>query len=120
MTDSKAPRKRTAPKVAEPTTETVEPVPTSAPAPAPTAAKAAPTPARSKSTMTFKRRMSQGDHGPAVAEVQRMLAQHKGWDGPEDGRYGTLLARAVRTFQGSQGMKPTGEVDLATWEALNR
>lgn len=119
MTDSKAPRKRTAPKVAEPTTETVE-TPAPAPAPAPTAAKAAPKPARAKSSMTFKRRMSQGDHGPAVAEVQRMLAQHDGWDGPQDGRYGTLLARAIRMFQGAQGMRPTGEVDLNTWEALNR
>lgn len=119
MTDSKTPRKRTAPKAAEPTTDTVEAA-APAPAPAPAAAKAAPKPARAESSMTFKRRMSQGDHGPAVAEVQRMLAQHDGWDGPQDGRYGTLLARAIRMFQGAQGMRPTGEVDLNTWKALNR
>jgi peptidoglycan hydrolase-like protein with peptidoglycan-binding domain len=69
--------------------------------------------------MTFRRRLEQGDHGPSVREVQRLLAAKGGWDGPEDGRYGTLLARALRVFQGGKGLKVSGEVDILTWEALN-
>lgn len=87
--------------------------------PAPKAAK--PTKAARQSVETslvFRRRLSQGDHGPAVAEVQRVLAVRKAFEGPQDGRYGTLLARAVRRFQGEAGLKVTGEVDLRTWEAM--
>jgi len=71
-----------------------------------------------ESDLVFRRRLSQGDHGPAIADVQKALTAAGFFDGPADGRYGTLLARAVRQFQDSKGMKPTGEVDAKTWEAV--
>ena len=91
-----------------------------APAPvAPAVPKApAPVPTRVKTGMIFKRRMSQGDHGPAVAEIQRLLVDQGFFDGRADGRYGIMLSKAVRMFQGSKGIHPNGEVDLNTWKAL--
>jgi peptidoglycan hydrolase-like protein with peptidoglycan-binding domain len=86
------------------------------PAPRPKMAKAQVT---VETDMIFRRRLEQGDHGPAVREVQRLLAANGGWDGPQDGRYGTLLARAIRVFQGSKGLKVNGEVDVLTWKALS-
>lgn len=118
MTDSKQPRtRRPAPKAPEPVVEAAAPAPAPAPTPAPSPKPAA---ARAKATtnLVFRKRMSQGDHGPAVAEVQKLLASAGEWDGPTDGRYGIMLARAVRQFQGAKNLKPTGEVDLRTWEAL--
>lgn len=104
--------------------ETVSPEPAAEAAPEPTPApKAAPKPVKAQvsveTDMIFRRRLEQGDHGPAVREVQRLLAARGAWDGPQDGRYGTMLARAIRVFQGSQGLKVNGEVDVLTWKALN-
>jgi len=115
MTEQNRPRRKAANAPAP-----VEPVAVEKADVKPVAAKPAPKAAAPKVTtdMIFRRRLSQGDHGPAVAEVQRLLAAKGGWDGATDGRYGTLLARAVRVFQGSKGMKVTGEVDVRTWEAL--
>lgn len=117
MSESKPTRSRTAPAKQAVVTEPVEAVKTPAPKPEP---KTAPAP-KSAAVMTsliFRRRLSQGDHGPVVAEVQRILSERGAWDGAQDGRYGTLLAKAVRQFQGSKGLKPTGEVDARTWEAM--
>jgi peptidoglycan hydrolase-like protein with peptidoglycan-binding domain len=102
-----------APAVAEPKAADAIVAPVQAAAPKPAA------PTKVTTTATFRRRLEQGDHGPVVAEVQRLLAAKGGWDGPLDGRYGTLLARAIRVFQGSKGLKVNGEVDVLTWEALN-
>jgi len=117
MTEQNRPRRKAAtpappaPPVDEPKADAIA-APVKAAAPKPAAPKVT-------TTMTFRRRLEQGDHGPAVAEVQRLLAAKGGWDGPQDGRYGTLLARAVRVFQGSKGLKVNGEVDVLTWEALS-
>lgn len=83
------------------------------------AAKPAPKAAPKPTDYIFKRRMSQGDHGPAVKEIQSLLAARGVWDGPVDGRYGSMLARAVRVFQGKAGLKVNGEVDTPTWKALS-
>jgi peptidoglycan hydrolase-like protein with peptidoglycan-binding domain len=69
-------------------------------------------------TVEFRRRLAQGDRGAVVSEVQRILAVKKLWDGPVDGRYGSMLARAVRQFQSVSGLKVHGEVDLITWKEL--
>ena len=117
MTDSK-PRntRRPAPKP-EPVAEAVVEAPVEAkPEPKP----AAKSTEKVTTTLMFKRRLSQGDHGPVVAEVQRVLAARGYWEGAQDGRYGTLMAKAVRRFQGDKGMKPTGEVDVRTWEAMTK
>lgn len=117
MTEDSKPRTRRASK-----TEAVEAeaAPVVEEAPKPAKPKATPSTVQVASELRFKRRMSQGDHGPAVAEIQRMLAAKGLFEGRQDGRYGTLLAKAVRQFQGSQGLKVNGEVDILTWEALNK
>jgi peptidoglycan hydrolase-like protein with peptidoglycan-binding domain len=66
----------------------------------------------------FRRRLSQGDHGPMIQHVQETLASLGYWEGPTNGRYGTMLARAVRRFQGSKNLRVTGDVDIKTWEAM--
>lgn len=111
MTEESKPRSRRATKAEE--TEAVEEAPKPAKAATPSSVQVA-------SELRFKRRMSQGDHGPAVAEIQRILAAKGFFEGKQDGRYGTLLARAVRQFQGSKGLKVNGEVDILTWEALSK
>ena len=73
---------------------------------------------RSATMLELQRTMSQGDHGPRVEVVQKALADAGFFDGKQDGRYGTLLGRAVRQFQGSKGLRVTGEVNPQTWEAL--
>lgn len=110
MTESKPTRRRTTKAAAAPVAEPKAPKP-KAESPKPKAAK-------SKSVLVFKRRLSQGDHGPTIAEVQRVLTEQGEWEGPQDGRYGSLLAKAVRRFQGDNNIRPTGEVDLKTWEAM--
>lgn len=117
MTESKPTRRRATAQPVE-TTETpkVETPKAQAPKPAPKAE--APKVSKVTSPLVFKRRLSQGDHGPAVAEVQRVLSAQGMFEGAQDGRYGTLLAKAVRRFQGAKNIKPTGEVDARTWEAM--
>ena len=73
---------------------------------------------RSATSLQLQRTMSQGDHGPRVEVVQKALANAGFFEGKQDGRYGTLLGRAVRHFQGSKGLRVTGEVNPQTWEAL--
>jgi peptidoglycan hydrolase-like protein with peptidoglycan-binding domain len=73
---------------------------------------------RSATILELQRTMSQGDHGPRVEVVQKALANAGFFEGKQDGRYGTLLGRAVRQFQGSKGLRITGEVNPQTWEAL--
>tara|TARA_R110000868_G_scaffold42305_1_gene143408 strand:+ start:142 stop:555 length:414 start_codon:yes stop_codon:yes gene_type:complete len=73
---------------------------------------------RSATMLELQRTMSQGDHGPRVEVVQKALADAGFFEGKQDGRYGTLLGRSVRHFQGSKGLRVTGEVNPQTWEAL--
>lgn len=73
---------------------------------------------RSATMLELQRTMSQGDHGPRVEVVQKALADAGFFEGKQDGRYGTLLGRAVRQFQGSKGLRVTGEVNPQTWEAI--
>ena len=59
-----------------------------------------------------------GAHGGTVERVQRALLA-AGFD-PKgaDGQYGSDTSAAVRSFQGSCGLPPTGVVDDSTWQAL--
>ena len=119
MTESKPPQtRRTATKATKPEPAVKAPAPTSTPVVEEVVAKPAAKPAKITTEVLFKRRLSQGDHGPAVAEVQRILCLLGEWEGTQDGRYGSLLAKAVRRFQASHEIRPTGEVDIRTWEAL--
>lgn len=53
-----------------------------------------------------------------VRDVQRSLGQ-RGFDvGPIDGVYGESTAAALRNFQQTQGLRPTGQLDRQTMAAL--
>jgi lipoprotein-anchoring transpeptidase ErfK/SrfK len=56
--------------------------------------------------------------GEDVAYIQEMLAATGYLEGPGDGVFGPVTARAVAAFQEAHELEPTGEVDLVTWEAL--
>jgi len=106
MSDESKPRKRSVKVEAEEASAATKP-------------RATPATVQVTSELRFKRRMSQGDHGPAVAEIQRLLCAKDFFEGSTDGRYGTLLAKAVRRFQGEKGLKVNGEIDILTWKALS-
>lgn len=65
-----------------------------------------------KTHNTTQTQMSRGD----VTEIQGKLAELSFYDGPLDGSWGTRTTLAVRDFQSSRGMKPTG---MPTTETLN-
>ena len=63
------------------------------------------------------------DSRPYVMELQSYLralqrAQTGATTMPQDGFYDTSTAAGVRQFQTAAGLPTSGEVDLATWEAL--
>jgi peptidoglycan hydrolase-like protein with peptidoglycan-binding domain len=62
-----------------------------------------------------------GAHGEAVRDAQVKLSRLQASAQPltEDGKYGPLTEAAVRTFQTSQGIPPTGVLDAATKTRLD-
>lgn len=57
--------------------------------------------------------LRQGDRGPNVAKLQRML------DVADDGTFGPATERAVREFQKAHGLMEDGIVGARTWDALD-
>lgn len=60
-----------------------------------------------------------GATGAAALAVQ-MALRSAGYDIEADGDFGKMTAIAVKAFQASHGLKPTGEVDAATAALLDR
>ncbi|MEE8497462.1 MAG: peptidoglycan-binding protein [Acidimicrobiia bacterium] len=60
-----------------------------------------------------------GDTGPAVVEVQSLLATGGFSPGPVDGIFGSLTQSAVRALQTARGLPVDGIVDQATLNALS-
>lgn len=62
------------------------------------------------------------DQGAIIKSVQKRLNSQMRLSGrnrvPVDGTYGTTSIRAVKKFQRSVGLRPSGVVDRATWDAL--
>jgi hypothetical protein len=102
--------------------EAPEPEPVPAPAPEPVEPPAPPVeasrPPKSALALQFKHTIQQGDHGPVVDRLQQALKDAGFYDGPCDGRYGTILGRCVRQFQQANGLRVTGAVNVTTWEAI--
>ena len=59
----------------------------------------------------------QGDQGEHILQLQRLLEQ-SGLRVGEDGFFGPATASAVRHFQSSRGISPSGVVGPDTWAAL--
>jgi len=62
--------------------------------------------------------LERGEHGEAVAAVQRRLAELRFDPGPADGAFGTGTLYAVQGFQKLAGMAPDGKVGPAVQQAL--
>jgi lipoprotein-anchoring transpeptidase ErfK/SrfK len=58
--------------------------------------------------------------GPTALRVQILLDRARFSPGVIDGQWGKNTEKAVYWFQFAQGINPTGEVDMATWDALVR
>ncbi len=75
-------------------------------------------PRRSALSLTLRHTLSQGDIGGQVKAAQDQLIK-LGFEGfKDDGRYGSLMGKAVRRFQAERGLKITGDINPVTWEAL--
>ena len=64
--------------------------------------------------------VSAGARGPQVVRAQILLDRARFSPGEIDGQYGEDLAVAIKGYQDSHGIKPTGAVDAETWQLLNR
>jgi len=64
--------------------------------------------------------VGKGAAGPATLRAQILLDRAHFSPGEMDASYGSNMRRAINAYQRSNGLKETGVVDKATWEALNR
>lgn len=58
------------------------------------------------------------ERGSLILLVQQQLKKLGYYKGELDGIFGQGMAESVKAFQKSRGLKPTGEVDIDTWAAL--
>ena len=58
-----------------------------------------------------------GSRGAEVVRLQLALRE-QGYLLRPDGRFGPMTREAVVTFQSTHHLPPTGEVDAASWDAL--
>lgn len=61
-----------------------------------------------------------GSHGAAVLRAETLLDRARFSPGEIDGKYGSNLHQAIAGFQKSRGLKVSGNVDAATWQALDQ
>ncbi|WP_242440553.1 L,D-transpeptidase family protein [Streptomyces sp. CB02923] len=88
--------------------------------PAQTADKAPPRRARATKAprRTAKPVLARGARGPKVRELQARMAQLSLFRRKPTGFYGRQTAASVSAFQRRRGLRRTGTVDRATWNAL--
>lgn len=79
---------------------------------------AAPAPKVESDKPTIKRRLEDGDSGPAVLWAQKRLYEMGYLAKEPNGRYGTLMSKAVRKWQEANGLKLTGVLNEHDWSLL--
>jgi hypothetical protein len=107
----------------EPTPQPTPPAPPAAtpPSPTPPAAQPTPQPAQSlpKVTLPPNGQLAQGDNGPQVVALQKVLKGLGFYDGKPDGDFGPATKDAVVAFQTDHGLSPDGIVGSTTADKLN-
>ncbi len=63
--------------------------------------------------------VTHGGKGAAVLRVQILLDRARFSPGEIDGAYGSNLRQAIAGFQASRGLTVSGDMDAATWKAVN-
>lgn len=64
-------------------------------------------------------RLREGATGPHVAALQCLLRRQKAYTGAVDGTMGPDTVEAVRSLQGTRGLRPTGVVNRKVWMSLH-
>jgi peptidoglycan hydrolase-like protein with peptidoglycan-binding domain len=89
------------------------------------AAKPAPRSAAGKSRVKksskHSKRRERGQKAPAperISEIQQALAKDGSFTGTPNGKWDDSTAEAMRKFQGSHGLNPTGKLDALTLHKL--
>jgi lipoprotein-anchoring transpeptidase ErfK/SrfK len=68
---------------------------------------------------TAQAELREGTRGSGVVRAQTLLSRAHFSSGEIDGSFGKNLKKAVLVFQSERKLPATGNVDTATWEALN-
>jgi len=76
---------------------------------------------RVKKSSKHSKRRERGQKAPAperISEIQQALAKDGSFTGTPNGKWDDSTAQAMRKFQGSHGLNPTGKLDALTLEKL--
>jgi peptidoglycan hydrolase-like protein with peptidoglycan-binding domain len=85
------------------------------------AAASAAAKSRVKKSGRHSKRREKGQQAPAperISEIQQALAKDGSFSGSPNGKWDDSTAEAMRKFQGSHGLAPTGKLDALTLQKL--